>query len=78
MFRHNLIDAAKNGCDCEYGLGHSESIDLDLLGLTAQERKTAIIVPQLFDVDRAKRWLVDVLGDPEKLHKLTYRDDNVI
>ena len=78
LFRHNLIDAAKNGCDCAYGLGHSESIDLDSLGLTAQERKTAIIVPQLFDVGRAKQWLVDVLGDPEKLHKLTYRDDNVI
>ena len=77
FFRNEIYRCAMNNVDAQWGLGHSESIDLDSLGLTEKERKTAIIVPQLFDTTRARRWLLDVLGTPEKLHKLTYKDDDV-
>jgi len=75
LFRIELGMAAKLGVDVSYGLGRSESIDFDMLGLTESERKTAIIVPQIYDVSEAKQWLKDTLADGKRLHSIAYRDE---
>lgn len=75
MFRIDCIHAVENGNDTSFGLGRSEAIDLDSLGLTEEEKSTAIIVPQIFDKESAKKWLKEVLNDQEKLHNLTHAED---
>lgn len=67
LFRCWLKYAADNGVDTAVGLGTSVNLTLDMLGLTEREKKTAIMVPQLFNVDDAKKWLNDTLSDPTKL-----------
>ena len=75
MFRIDCIHAVENGFDTSFGLGRSEAASLDDLGLTDEEKESAIIVPQIFDRESAKEWLKEVLKDQEKLHNLTKAKD---
>lgn len=61
LFRHIVNDSTDNGFDVSWGLGSSETADLSMIGLTESERKTAILVPQIFRISKAKEWLEDVL-----------------
>ena len=78
QFRVQIYHAYQNNSDVPWGLGQSRSIDLDDLGLTASEKRSSIVVPQLFNIDRAKAWLSSVLENEKYLHRLIYRDDFVI
>ena len=78
QFRIHILHAAKNGYDVPHGLGQSQSVDLPDLKLTPKEQASAIVVPQLFSIDRAKKWLSKVLSDQDLLHRLIYRDDFVV
>lgn len=70
VFRTWLKSAAKNGYDTDWGLGTSINIGLDELGLTQKERRAAVLVPQIFETEEARRWLVTTMNDPEKLQEI--------
>lgn len=69
MFRLWCKVAADNGKDTDYGLGQSRQATLVNIGLTPSERKTAILVPQLFDIEDAKEWLARALSNQEILQE---------
>lgn len=75
IFRANCYHAMKNGKDVAWGLGQSRSADLDLLGLTEEEKQSSIVVPQVYSKEAAVKWLEEVLSDQKKLHDLTYAED---
>lgn len=75
IFRANCFHAMKNGYDVSWGLGQSRSASLDLLGLTEEEKRSSIIVPQVYSKEAAVKWLDEVLSDQKRLHELTYAED---
>ena len=75
QFRIHILHAHQNGFDVPRGMGTSVSADLDNLGLTASEKQSAIVVPQIYSISSAKSWLNTVLSDQELLHRLIYAED---
>lgn len=77
LFRHIINDSTDNGFDVSFGLGSSETADLSMIGLTESERKTAILVPQIFRISKAKEWLEDVLCKDGNMISAIY-DKNIV
>lgn len=75
IFRCNCYNAMKNKVDVTYGLGTARSASLDTIGLTEEEKRSSIVVPQVFSKEEATKWLQDVLSDQKKLRELTYADE---
>ena len=61
VFRSWYKLADRDGLKCESGLGRMKLPSAEDIGLCEEEARTAIIVPQLFDVGGAKMWLKDLL-----------------
>lgn len=78
LFRQHILASIKKGIDVMPGLGHSQTIGLDEIGLTESEKRSAIIVPSLFSSDGAKKWLSEALSDQELLHRIIYQEDDII
>ena len=78
IFRANCYHAMKNGNDVSWGLGQSRSANLDILGLTEEEKQSSIVVPQVYSKEAAVKWLEEVLSDQKKLHDLTYADEETV
>ena len=68
VFRSWCKLAEREGFELDYCLGRMKITNAKDIGLEDCEADTAIIVPQLFDVDSAKTWLKDLLEKlPEKM-----------
>ena len=61
VFRSWYKLADRDGLKCERNLGHMKIPSAEDIGLCEEEARAAIIVPQLFNVDRAKSWLKELL-----------------
>ena len=61
VFRSWYKLADRDGLMADYALGRMKIPSAEDIGLCEEEARAAIIVPQLFDVDEAKRWLKDLL-----------------
>ena len=61
VFRSWYKLANRDGLRADYALGRMKCPSAEDIGLCEEEARTAIIVPQLFDVETAKRWLKDLL-----------------
>lgn len=61
VFRSWYKLANRDGLECDEGLGRMKIPSAEDIGLCDEEARAAIIVPQLFDVECAKRWLKELL-----------------
>ena len=61
VFRSWYKLADRDGLMADFALGRMKIPSAEDIGLCEEEARAAIIVPQLFDVDEAKRWLKDLL-----------------
>lgn len=63
MFRTYMKMAEEVGCDTEYGMGFAQPISLDELGIPEEERATSILVPKIYDVEEARKWLASIMDN---------------
>ena len=61
VFRSWYKLANRDGLECDEGLGRMKIPSAEDIGLCDEEARAAIIVPQLFNVECAKRWLKELL-----------------
>ena len=61
VFRSWYKLANRDGLECTDHLGRMKIPSAEDIGLCEEEARAAIIVPQLFDIGSAKRWLKDLL-----------------
>jgi len=62
FFRSWALLGERDGLSVESNLGHSREMNAEDIGLDEEEARTAIIVPQFYDVNSAKSWLVDMFN----------------
>ena len=63
VFRSWYKLADRDGLECYSNLGHMKIPSAEDIGLCEEEARAAIIVPQLFNTNAARRWLTDLLNE---------------
>ena len=61
VFRSWYKLADRGGLECTAYLGHMKIPSAEDIGLCEEEARAAIVVPQIFDISRAKNWLKELL-----------------
>ena len=56
----------RDGLDTEWSLGHCRGFCAKDIGLDEEEERTAIIVPQFYNVEDAKKWLIEMFNGLKK------------
>lgn len=63
VFRSWVKLAERDDKTCDSGLGRIRVFDKDDIGLSDDEADACIIVPQIFNVERARTWLKDLISN---------------
>lgn len=63
VFRSWYKLGERDGLKCNNDLGYMKRPSAEDIGLCEEEARAAIIVPQLFNIDNAKRWLKELLEE---------------
>ena len=76
VFRSWFKLADRDGLECTSDLGRMKIPSAEDIGLCEEEARAAIIVPQLFDVEKARDWLKELLDKlPEKMGDKKKKED---
>ena len=62
FFRSWCLLGKRDGLDTTQNLGYCRNFNDKDIGLDEEEERTAIIVPQLYNVEDAKKWLIDMFN----------------
>ena len=66
FFRGWCLLGKRDGLDTEWNLGHCRDFCAKDIGLDEEEERTAIIVPQFYNVEDAKNWLIEMFNGLKK------------